>query len=229
MIQTGIYSIYCSSNKKHYVGSSNNIQRRWLEHQSKLRRNIHPNLYLQRAWKKYGEDKFIFSILELCNKIDLNNKEKCWISKLKSFIRVNGFNIDENPRITKVTQKYIVTFPDGREEIISNLKEFEETHNIKGSGLYQVARGLTNQCYGFKARPVNLTKEEWQKTVIRPSKHGPGHKGEWLITFPNGVQEKIFSLTAFCIKHDLSQGNMAQIARGNSTRKQHKGFKCIKL
>lgn len=60
---TGIYAILNKVNGKRYIGSSKNMKRRWCSHSSNLRLNRHRNIYLQRAWNKYGEDAFEFIVL----------------------------------------------------------------------------------------------------------------------------------------------------------------------
>ena len=62
----GIYEIVNLADGKAstYIGSSVNIERRWWRHRSDLRGGWHRNLHLQRAWNKYGEDAFVFSVLE---------------------------------------------------------------------------------------------------------------------------------------------------------------------
>jgi group I intron endonuclease len=62
----GIYQIVCIPTGKVYVGSSVNIHSRWTCHRRELRRDKSPCWRLQRAWTKYGEDAFHFSILEEC-------------------------------------------------------------------------------------------------------------------------------------------------------------------
>lgn len=63
-----------------YVGSTNCLKRRWHEHRKLLRGNKHFNSYLQRAWNKYGEDNFVFSILEsLEHEKDLSEREQYWL------------------------------------------------------------------------------------------------------------------------------------------------------
>lgn len=63
MRKSGVYKITNIKNGKFYIGSSIDINTRWRRHKSDLRNENHPNLYLQRAWNKYGERYFIF---ELC-------------------------------------------------------------------------------------------------------------------------------------------------------------------
>lgn len=54
----GIYEIKNIVSGKNYIGSSINIEERWIQHKSRLRRNRHENIYLQRSWNKYGEESF---------------------------------------------------------------------------------------------------------------------------------------------------------------------------
>lgn len=86
----GIYEIRHESNKT-YVGSSITIKSRWSQHKCELRSNKHHSLKLQRAWNKYGEESFTFSILEIIDEsIDLIEKEQEYIDKFNSFKK--GFN-----------------------------------------------------------------------------------------------------------------------------------------
>lgn len=59
-----IYRITCIANEKIYIGSAVDFRVRWINHLSELRNGIHHSISLQRAWDKYGEDTFIFEILE---------------------------------------------------------------------------------------------------------------------------------------------------------------------
>jgi len=73
---SGIYRITCVKNGKSYVGSSQDIPRRWKEHKNRLRANRHINPHFQNAWNKYGEDSFVFSVVEKCDKDCLLDKEQ---------------------------------------------------------------------------------------------------------------------------------------------------------
>jgi phenylalanyl-tRNA synthetase alpha chain len=76
---SGVYSITNIKNKKRYIGSAVNIERRWMQHRSELRGGYHRSRYLQRAWKKYGEDAFRFEILATCDPDDLIAQEQFFI------------------------------------------------------------------------------------------------------------------------------------------------------
>lgn len=81
-MSSGIYQIKNIINSKVYIGSSNNIKIRWQKHKALLRHGKHQNSHLQAAWNKYGEDNFIFSIIELCNIDSLLNREQYFINTI---------------------------------------------------------------------------------------------------------------------------------------------------
>lgn len=64
MSKSGIYSITNLLSGKVYYGSSNDIDGRWRNHKSKLKKGKHPNPHLQSAWNKYGEHNFLFQLVE---------------------------------------------------------------------------------------------------------------------------------------------------------------------
>jgi group I intron endonuclease len=89
----GIYLIRCVSNNKVYIGSSSDIQGRFSRHKNELRKQIHHNSHLQRAYDKYGIDSFVYSIIELCKFHFLIEREQFWIDLLNSANRSEGFNL----------------------------------------------------------------------------------------------------------------------------------------
>ena len=70
-MKSGIYKITNVVNNKIYIGSTVHFNNRMSAHFSYLRKNEHHSSYLQRAYNKYGKDKFIFEILLKCPKEDL--------------------------------------------------------------------------------------------------------------------------------------------------------------
>jgi group I intron endonuclease len=59
-----IYKIINTVNGKFYVGSTTNTKERYKTHRQRLRRNRHHATHLQAAWNKYGEQAFIFHVVE---------------------------------------------------------------------------------------------------------------------------------------------------------------------
>jgi hypothetical protein len=60
----GIYAISHVNTGNCYIGSSTDIQTRYAQHSSLLRRGKHPALRLQTDWDQYGEEAFVLIILE---------------------------------------------------------------------------------------------------------------------------------------------------------------------
>ena len=90
---TGIYKIQNKINNKIYIGQSVNIERRWKDHRSSYKdENDHSyNTHLYRSMRKYGIENFDFSIIEICEPNQLNEKERYWIERYDSFF--NGYNL----------------------------------------------------------------------------------------------------------------------------------------
>ncbi len=80
-------------NSKLYIGQSTDIKNRWMRHKSELNNNRHINNHLQSAWNKYGEDCFVFAVIEECSVSELDEREKFYISKYNSMS--NGYNLCE--------------------------------------------------------------------------------------------------------------------------------------
>lgn len=117
---SGIYRITCTSTGKFYIGSAINLYRRHYAHFHTLRFNIHKNPKLQAAFNKYGEEAFIFEIIELVLIPELlTMREQHYIDRLKPV-----FNIA--PRAgSSLGVKYS---PEGCENI-SKAKRGKPAHN----------------------------------------------------------------------------------------------------
>ncbi len=76
----GVYQILCTANGRVYVGSANKIAKRWEEHRNDLRANRHHNQHLQRAWNKYGDKAFEFSVLENCDTESVIEREQYYLN-----------------------------------------------------------------------------------------------------------------------------------------------------
>lgn len=90
----GIYAIYCTENNKIYIGhTKTSFNHRINDHKSRLRKGIHKNLHMQRAFEKYGEECFKFYVIEKHSKRDtrlLSTIEKRYV---ESFEKIDLFNI----------------------------------------------------------------------------------------------------------------------------------------
>lgn len=78
----GIYRIDSLSNGRFYIGQSVDYARRKDHHLRALKLGIHKNRFLQRAWNKYGENSFKFSIILLCERVELTRYEQGFVDIL---------------------------------------------------------------------------------------------------------------------------------------------------
>lgn len=89
----GIYKITNKIDNKVYVGSSLNLSSREYKHFWLLRKNSHDNNHLQSSFNKFGEVNFRFEIIELCNQLNLVERENYYINYFKSNISEFGYNL----------------------------------------------------------------------------------------------------------------------------------------
>lgn len=91
--KAGIYAIINIASNRVYVGSSNDMPRRWRDHRWRLNKGTHHASILQRAWIKYGSDAHQFYILEYVNETSaLIEREQLWIDALDAWHPQRGFN-----------------------------------------------------------------------------------------------------------------------------------------
>ena len=78
----GIYCITSKSSQKKYIGQSVNIEQRWKNHLKALSQLKHLNAHLQNSYNKHGAEDFIFEIVCVCEKAELNDNEQKWIDSI---------------------------------------------------------------------------------------------------------------------------------------------------
>ena len=90
-----VYKIQNLINGKVYIGSSQNVQKRWLEHKNTAKNpnNKHYQYPLYRAFRKYGLENFNFSIIGTYNtKEEMEQAEYDYIIKYDSINSHKGYN-----------------------------------------------------------------------------------------------------------------------------------------
>ncbi len=95
-LQTGVYCWLNKVNGKVYVGSATrSFNHRKRRHLDGLRKGQHPNIYLQRAYCKHGEDVFEFKVLERCLPSVSIAREQFWIDNYHATDPNLGYNISK--------------------------------------------------------------------------------------------------------------------------------------
>lgn len=171
----GIYMILNTYNNKCYIGSTNNFNRRKNEHFNALRNNKHHSQHLQKSFNKYGEDKFVFIILEKVTKEELTNREIFWVNFKKSLDSKYGYNIgipqkndlleirnETKLKLLLATHKQF--YSDGR----ISLQDFLNGKRYKD--LY-VKKGVPNKEKIFAFNKITGIKELEFESISKTAKH----------------------------------------------------------
>lgn len=140
--KSGIYKCTCIGNGKIYVGQSVDLKLRKSMHQSMLKHNRHYNSYLQRSYNKYGEDSFIWEVIEYCEKDKLNQREIFWIEFYNCFN--DGFNNNEGGAHNRA---YVRT-DDFKKELSIILTESWNNNQERRINASQRMMGEKNPMYG---------------------------------------------------------------------------------
>lgn len=156
----GIYKITNKINGKCYIGQSNNIGRRFIEHKTI---NHETNKSLKCAYKKYGLDNFEFEILEECNLEDLDEREIFYIEKIKpEYNRTKGGTGAKGHILSNKTKE--ILRQKGKEywnNLDEKTKERIINQNLKRPKLGHKVSQETRE----KLRQWNLGKKQSKETI----------------------------------------------------------------
>jgi len=162
-VASGIYEIVNTVNGKRYVGSSVNMQERWLTHLRELRKGTHHAQHLQRSFSKYGEDKFILVILRYCERDELIEYEQ---DELDSGYDYNSsptaqstlglkFSPEARERVRQNRLKRMKDDPEGYSALMSSLSkgkpksdEWKEKMRLRHTGVPKPKSQVENMARG---------------------------------------------------------------------------------
>jgi len=123
--KSGIYTIISKITGQIYVGQTNNFKSRWYNHERELRKNIHYNYRLQEIYNTYGPEDLVFSVLEYCDPVKLNNREQFYIDNLNPEINMTDKAVSGGGRRPRNYSDIYLVSPDGRVFTeIENLSKF---------------------------------------------------------------------------------------------------------
>lgn len=193
MTEPLIYVITNMVNGKLYIGQTRQtLAHRKGEHRYRLDLGERDHK-LYRAFRKYGFENFRFEVLMHCGKEDLDSLEVFFIRAFNSFHR--GYNM-----------------------------------TCGGDGVSDETRAKLSA--KFKGRKVTWLDKVWASRRKNPNaKHSAAHvksgsennrSRAYLVKLPDGTQQQIKGLRAFCKEHKLSHNLL--IATLNGTQHHHKGY-----
>jgi group I intron endonuclease len=200
-MKSGIYWIRNKTNNKIYVGSSTDTRLRFNNHRSSLRRNIHVNPHLQRAWNMYGEDSFEIKLILPCNPELILFYEQQFLDQWKPEYNINVLAHKPNPRQYTQEERDKVS-REHKGKIVSE----ETREKFRQRQLGKKFSEETKKKMGEKHRGNN-----------RSAKHYNG------IIDPNGkIYNNIFNLSKFCREQNLEVRNLSAVIHGKI--KTHRGW-----
>ena len=222
-MQAGVYEIRSVVDGRRYVGSSVNMARRWKEHRLRLDSGKHGNLHLQRAWKKYGSEKFEFSVLVGCHADSVLLYEQMYLDALSpefNLCRVAGSCLGVKRRresIEAMRQKRIgLRWTASTKRKISESLSGRKAPTVNDAtrqkqSIARKARGLGNlESLWAAKRGVPRTEEVRQKL----SK-----------AFAKFTEKQVIEIRALCRSHKqkevaamygVGQSSVSEIVRGAS-------------
>ena len=171
-----IYQIRNKVNNKIYIGSTINLERRWESHIYQLKNNIHHSIKLQKAWDKYGEDNFEFSIIEEFNSDNEDDKyikEQYYLDLYESYTD-KGYNMSnvadtrklfkrinsENSVFTKITKEVAIAIKRELCETDKQQKEIAEEFNVTRGVVSNIANLNTWVNYGEEYNEILKEKKK---------------------------------------------------------------------
>ena len=180
---SGIYTIRNIINGNEYVGSSVDVPKRWLQHKSGLRNQIHRNSRLQRSWNKHGEENFEFLLLEECDIEKLIEREELHISIRKSEYNLTIF-AEGRQVMSEETRQKISLKNKGRTFSEETLQRMSLSHiGKKQSDETKIKRSLTmKETYrsakerGEKLFPSQIGRQFSEETRRKISLANTGRK-----------------------------------------------------
>ena len=178
-MESGIYCIENKIDGKKYIGKDSriNMQKRWKEHVLEFKKGIHYNNYFQRAWNKYGEENFIYYIVEYCSWNILNEKETFYINKFKTKAP-NGYNLTDGGEgmfgyiPSQKTRNKISKANSGENNGMYGKTHTEKTKELirlKNKGKFS---GKDNPMYGIPSPMTGKKHKEESKIKVRIAKLG---------------------------------------------------------
>ena len=226
-----IYQIRNKVNNKIYIGSTNNLERRWKSHIYQLKNNIHHSIKLQKAWDKYGEDNFEFSIIEEFNSDNEDDKyikEQYYLDLYEPYTD-KGYNMSnvadtrklfkriksENSVFTKITKEVAIAIKRELCETDKQQKEIAEEFNVSRGVVSNIANLNTWANYG----------EEYNE-ILKKKKKSIGYLDDYKEQVLDMYFNKSMTHVQIAEELGLTQDNCSEITKLERMRREGHVRKC---
>lgn len=248
--KSGIYQIRNTVNGKVYVGSAIKILKRWREHKTSLRKGVHHSKHLQKAWVKYGEECFVFEVIEFIEPYlfyeVFAERELFWQNNRKVDNPDYGYNmvIGATPsEIVAANNRKRVWTEEAREAArLRTLGRTQTGMAAKGDNHFyareyalispegEIHRGKSITHFGEKVGVcvnglLGVVNGEYSQYKGWRNADNPKYRGAaFRFVSPEGVLHEGFGINAWCRKNNLSHSGFQKLHAG--TLKSYKGWTC---
>lgn len=162
--KVGIYIITNITSGNRYIGSSKDLGYRLRRHFWDLSKNQHACQYLQNSYNKYGENSFIYCILEFCSVDDRWEREQYYIDLIKPEYNIQKQVIEKRhsvETIEKIRKSILKKYSEGFNTVKNHFNVY--VYNIENwtlAGVFNkpcdAAKVLTKN-KGFGLEKINNT------------------------------------------------------------------------
>jgi group I intron endonuclease len=157
---SGIYSITNKEDGKRYIGRSVDISRRKRDHLKALREGKNSSRHLQLAWNKWGEESFIFEIVEECPPEDIVQREAHWIQTYETTHPDKGYNL----KAEDGSGSWCLT--DAAKQHLSEIRVEWHKHHPERSEVYRERAKQMHESSGWRSidKRTPDEREVWLQT-----------------------------------------------------------------
>jgi group I intron endonuclease len=223
-----VYCIVNVQNRRKYVGSTTRISRRKNEHLYSLRKGTHHSPELQKDYNRYGEDSFLFEIVEKVktfSESELLEREQAWIDFVHPEYNLSNVagSFSEFARLQSKRwhETHVQSEGERKKRSLSLKKYYDQnekppmTEEAK-QHLRKINSGKGNPNYGLKRSKETIAKLSQSLS-----------KRVWTgLVSPDGIEYRnIKNLSRFAREHDLNTFAVYQLASGRI--KHHKRWTVI--
>lgn len=223
----GIYKITFSDGRS-YVGQSNDLESRYVQHVNNLRKYKHCNYLMQKAFKELQEMPGL-EILKVCSLEELNSEEQKYLDILFLSDKHLILNILDKvgPPVlrghfngnAKLLQYQYIEIMGLLTNPANSLTEIAEWYDVTVSLVQHIATGESHK----------WLKEVDEKKYYEMLSHN-GHrnnciakgKKNYILRDPKGNIHKVTNLSALAREYGLLQPKLSEVLGG--TRQHHKGW-----
>lgn len=155
-----IYSIVNIVNNKKYIGYTMDLKQREYHHKYNLRKGVHVNYFLQEDWNEFGEENFIFEVIEsnICQE-SLLSREKYYTDYYQSDNQEYGYNILNGFSHNKLTREKISEKHKGKSITESQMEGLRLGHG-KAYHTEETYKKLSEANRGEGSGTAKLTEED---------------------------------------------------------------------